>query len=291
MFVASGGQTSVVQTGGAMQVENAFVGQVLSGAGGRWQISGGSVTIAKQLASYGAIDFDNGTATLLAGDRSFVDFAADANGSIRNSSNASIVGGVDSLLNFPAGFDPFANFASIQTQGLIHVNGQPLSIPQGRTVAGSGSIDGDVTNHGKISPGHSAGNIVLLDDYAQDPNAILEIELGGRGSDEFDLVNISGTASLDGLLSVSLIDDFVPLGTDTFTFLTADGGILGRFANTPGDQLYFNGGRFDVSYAGNAVTLSNFVSVPEPAGIAAATVAMLLGWVAPRRRRVGGILR
>jgi hypothetical protein len=274
---------TVVQTGGSLRTDIAAVGAEHF-PGGTWQIAGGSVTIVKQLGNTGTVDFANGSATLIAGARSFIDFARLPGAAVVNSSNASLVGGVDSLLNFPAGFDPFASFASIETQGLIHVNGQPLTIPQGRTVAGSGSIDGDVTNHGKISPGHSAGQIVLLDDYAQDPNAILEIEIGGRASDKFDLLSVAGGASLDGTLGVSLIDDFIPLASDSFTFLTADGGVLGRFANTLGDQVYFDGGRFDVSYSGNAVTLSNFAAVPEPAGAALAFAGVIASATTLRRR-------
>ena len=85
-------------------------------------------------------------------------------------------------------------------------------------------INGDVSNAaGTVGPGNSAGLLTINGDYTQTLSANLDIELAGLiAGNEYDVLNVNGTANLDGILNVSLINSFNPLVGDTFDILTAD---------------------------------------------------------------------
>jgi hypothetical protein len=250
------------------------------GGGGTYMMSGGTLEVTKsvRMGSTGTLDLTNAPVTLTFDQNCFADFSK---GAIANAGSATFVGGPGSLMNFAAGFDPLTQIGDIQTQGLIHIAGEPLEIPRDKSVGGSGTIEGDVTNAGALAPGNSPGVIAITGDYLQDPTGALVMELAGTKSDEFDTLAVSGSASVDGSLSVSLLDDFVPAASDQFTILTA-ASLLGHFANAP-DHVDVNGGRFDVIYSPNSVTLSNFVAaVPEPVSLGLLFAATPL--LARRRR-------
>ena len=108
-----------------------------------------------------------------------------------------------------------------------------------------------VTNSSLLAPGNSPGITDIVGDYTQTADATLQIEIGGLSpgpgtpvNNGYDQVNVSGLATLDGTLEVSLLDDFVPGVGDTFDFLTF-GSVDGHFANATGlygfgDDLYFD---------------------------------------------------
>jgi len=105
---------------------------------------------------------------------------------------------------------------------------------------------GHVGNEGFFSYGNSP-EILNVGTFSQDSDATLEIEIGGYSpgpgvptDDGYDQINVSGQASLDGTLQVSLINDFVPVLGDTFDFLTF-GTLSGSFAEVTG-PFGFGGG-------------------------------------------------
>lgn len=93
-------------------------------------------------------------------------------------------------------------------------------------LSGTGTIDGDVINQGTVAPGASIGTLAITGDYSQGADGTLAIEFGPTG--QTDLLDIGGTASLDGTLEYYLLDNDVAVG-DVFTFLLADGGVSGTF--------------------------------------------------------------
>lgn len=251
------------QTGGAADLKHLYIGQ-----NGVYTIAGGASLINGTMKNYGTIDFASSTATLTAGSASFLDFS---HGQLLNTQNATITGLAGSLMNFAAGYDPLTAIGHFSSDGLVHINGQPLTVPANTTVHGSGTIEGDVVNDGTLSPGNSPGELDIVGNLTHAANANVLIELAGNTSDNFDRITVTGAASLQGSLSVALLDDYLPAKTDSFTFLTA-GSIQGNFANAL-TGIDFAGGHFDVTYSPTAVTLSNFTAVPEPATIALLTLA------------------
>ncbi len=117
--------------------------------------------------------------------------------------------------------------------GLFSFTGGTLSVE---------TFDGDLTNQGgTLSPGASPGSTTIIGDYIQQTGAALEIEIGGdlQGT-EFDFVNVTGMANIDGDLQLALINGFTPDATDEFIILSSDV-LVGGFDNV------VNGGRLDIA--------------------------------------------
>jgi hypothetical protein len=167
--------------------------------------------------------------------------------------NGGIVTVTTGVTKFNGGFtqdDGELNLAggAIESASAVELNGGMLT--------GSGTITGDVHNHSVVSPGHSPGTIIIMGDYAQD--GVLRIELAGTSPGEFDLLQVSGSATLGGTLEVSFIDGFLPAPGDRFDVLQASA-LPGAF-----DDLVLlddRGIALESQYWSNGVTL--LVVVPE----------------------------
>lgn len=171
---------------------------------------------------------------------------------------------------------------------VVH-QGQEIRVSPGSTavflghVSGRGSYPGGGAIHfeGTFSPGNSPGSIALSTDVAFSPASVLEIELGGYvAGDEFDHLQITRHAELDGSLSIKLIDGFRPQVGDSFEFLAAES-INGHFS----ELLDPSPARvWQVSYAADRVVLT-VLAVPEPSTGLLAALGVGLLWLASRRRR------
>lgn len=158
------------------------------------------------------------------------------------STNAEFAG---MILNFPAisstlmktgpgtqklsGINTYSGLTTVQ-EGTLVVNGSlagdVLVNPLG-TLKGNGSIGGTLTNTGVVSPGNSIG-VLTVGNYINN-NGTYDVEVNGLG--QSDLIDASGTATLNGgTVVVSSVD-----GTFSFqqpyTIVTADGGVTGTFNN------------------------------------------------------------
>jgi len=171
----------------------------------------------------------------------------------------------------------------IEEGGMLVIN-TPMTTSDTSFFSGSGTLNlsgQTLVNTGLITPGASAGTFSLLGGYQQGPGGVLSIEIAGSEPGQYDLLSISGSAALGGLLEVILLDGFKPRPGDTFTILTSGGLGGSMFANAPETVDVLNGGQFDVIYGGQDVQLANYV--PEPGAIA------LFGAIVPiilKRRRI-----
>ncbi|WP_041277474.1 autotransporter family protein [Desulfotalea psychrophila] len=105
-----------------------------------------------------------------------------------------------------------------------------LNQHEGTILTGNGSIIGDVDSAGIIAPGNSIGKLTINGNLSQTSSSDLQIEFGDGG---YDQLVVSGTAHLDGSLSL------IPIG-----YLT------------PGTHQFINAG----ALAGNFATVNNFSS-------------------------------
>ena len=151
----------------------------------------------------------------------------------------------------------FANLSNIgihlETDGMLAGD---FEVREDSVVRGSGgSVTGSLRNRAVVSPGYSAGSLTVTGDYAQLLDGTLRIELGGRGAGlSFDQLIVGGTVSLNGTLSLSLIDDFSPSIGDTFDVLTY-GSVTGAFAEIEGSDLG-DGKTLSPTYEANSFTLT-----------------------------------
>jgi hypothetical protein len=120
-------------------------------------------------------------------------------------------------------------------------------------LAGDGTLNGNVVvNGGVVSPGFSPGTLTFDGNYTQN-GAALNIEIAGANAGQFDVLAVSGTATLGGTLNVSLLNDFVPAVGASFPFLTA-ARVSGTFATTNG--LAINGSEsFSLAVSAASVAL------------------------------------
>lgn len=125
-------------------------------------------------------------------------------------------------------------------QGQLDVDGSSISLvgesfrngPAG-VIQGNGSIglDGPVlVNSGVISPGFSAGALVIDGDLQHEINGLLRIELGGDlPGIQYDRLDVLGNVELAGQLHIELIDGFTLLESDVFEILDVGGTLTGTF--------------------------------------------------------------
>jgi len=99
-----------------------------------------------------------------------------------------------------------------------------VTVPLMVMLNGTGSISENLDNYGTVSPGESAGMISVGGTYTQfvtDDPGELEMELGGLDAGTtYDQLLVTGLATLDGTLKVSLIDPFMPSLGQVFTIMT-----------------------------------------------------------------------
>jgi autotransporter-associated beta strand protein len=89
------------------------------------------------------------------------------------------------------------------------------------TLAGTGIINGNVTNYGRVSPEAlgAPGMLTVVDNYTQAQYAALIIQIAGTNTGDFSVLNVLGNANLNGFLDPVLLNGFVPTLGDSFTFL------------------------------------------------------------------------
>ena len=260
----SGPNTQLTQSGGSLEAK-AFTAH----SGTRYTLTGGDINIEERFDLLGTLDFGEGSsANVTLAESAILDWSR--GNIVGNPAALTYTAGPDSESYFPRGFNPFEEFASFESRGLIHSTGTRILIPitvngrftninvsdldiageitleeggtitansvaiSGGRLSGSGSIRTPMlANQGVLSPGDPVGEFTLSGDFVQSQEAVLEIALTQVGNRlESSRLTIDGVASLDGELQF-LIDPTVEI-TDGFNqqleFLTASN-VQGQFAS------------------------------------------------------------
>lgn len=167
---------------------------------------------------------------------------------------------------------------SFQNEGLLEVQAGTLKFGLGLTNAPSGTIRGngalDVSsavsfnNYGVVAPGglFSPGTLSVTGNYPQSASGRLKIKLGGLvpGSGH-DRLAVSGAAQLDGVLQVSLANNFAPAPGDQFQVLSYTS-CSGLFSSIDVSAIS-NHATIDHAYTPNALvlTVTSFSNQPPVA--------------------------
>ena len=151
---------------------------------------------------------------------------------------------------------------------------------------GSGGFTGggEVVVLGDLRPGNSPAVVVYDGDITLGPTAHTAIDIEGLLLGQYDVIQVTGEATLGGTLGVAIGEDFsLGLG-QSFIFLTAEGGLTGQFAGLlDGSEVgTFGGMPLYIDYEANSVSLQT-APIPEP-GTHALMLVGLVGLMARRRR-------
>lgn len=136
-----------------------------------------------------------------------------------------------------SGASTYTGSTNVQAGNLI-VNGSLRSsvfVQLGAALAGIGSTTRNVVNGGTFSPGTggslSVGKFNIGGNYNQTAGGTLVVDIAGRFPGQSDLVAVQGTANLNGTLRLVNVGGTKLKVGDKITFLTANNGVNGEFAN------------------------------------------------------------
>jgi T5SS/PEP-CTERM-associated repeat protein len=130
-------------------------------------------------------------------------------------------------------------------------------------VKGVGTISGNMTSAGTISPGFSPGRIFITSNLTLQATSTVLMELGGTATNLYDQIFIGNNLQVDGTLDVSLINAFEPALSNSFhIFDFASSG--GEFAltNLPALDPGLGWDTSDLMSDGDISVIA--VAVPEP---------------------------
>lgn len=144
-------------------------------------------------------------------------------------------------------------------------------VSPGATVGGNGLIAGAVQVRGVLSPGNSPGRLVVAGSVTQDAGGLLALDIDGptpgMGAGHYDTLVLTGAGSVFTAagtiapitrgITGDATNSYAPRIGDTFTVVTAQGGVTGAFGTLvqPTGGMPANS-RFEVFYAADAVVLA-----------------------------------
>ncbi len=218
----------------------------------------GNITLSGSGASFTNIPnltVNNGGFTLANG-QSFTTTTAFTNA---GSLTIDATGGSDTFTATEA-YTQTAGSTTLISGGTLASTTNTVTIQAG-TLQGEGSVTGNLTDSGTLSPGtaSAAGSIAISGNLTLGLGATLNIELAGGttpGTD-YDQIAVSGTATLGGTLAVTAINSFVPANGDVFHVLTF-GSSSGDFTSQTG--FVFGGVFLVASSSASAFDVDAFVS-------------------------------
>ncbi len=150
--------------------------------------------------------------------------------------------------------------------------GGAFVLGSGGILSGTGTINGQLTSNGIVGPGFSPGTVTLNGSYIQNATGVLNLEIGGTSAGSFDQFLVNGSAKLDGMLNVSLVNGFVPSGsleltvmkyqsvTGTWPTISLPVSTIGTLVQTPVDT------RIDFGPKNAVAMITDLVPTSVPAG-------------------------
>ena len=123
-----------------------------------------------------------------------------------------------------------AGTVTINLNGYTLSTESGLSIANGATLKGTGTIISDITNAGTIAPGNSPG-VLTINGGLTNSNT-LEFAIANLLS--HDQINVTGAFSAGGTITVKLLNGYAPADGDMFNLMTfgslADSGYVFDFS-------------------------------------------------------------
>jgi hypothetical protein len=161
---------------------------------------------------------------------------------------------------------------SIVNHGRIEANNADVAMQLDRDTGGS------ATNVGVIALA-GAGDFSIPEMFTQTPIGLIEISIGGPGTEQFGQLSALQGIQLDGGLRASLTGGYLPPLGQTFQILST-GSLSGMFNSTV-FPTWENGRTFAISYSVTGASLT--VVTPEPVTGLAGISVIVIGFRRPRK--------
>jgi uncharacterized protein with beta-barrel porin domain len=134
---------------------------------------------------------------------------------------------IDENLSAPISTNVIAGTVSVAQNATL--TSPTVTIASGGILTGTGTISGNVTNSGIISPGNPFGTLTIRGNFTQTSTGIFRLQLGGLASGQSGLLAVTGNATLAGTLQLVPTGNVQFLPGDKLVFLTANS-VTGSFS-------------------------------------------------------------
>ncbi len=153
-----------------------------------------------------------------------------------------VLGGTFVVNQTPAGYFSNTDTLKVYPGATLQVTGGTFRNETAGVLAGGGTLDMSGTtfiNNGTINPGASPGLLNITGNVSFGSTAVLNMELGGLAAGtQYDAIQISGDAVLNGTINLSLVNGFFPQPGNAFDLVTC-GSHSGGFTNVNGTGAGF----------------------------------------------------
>jgi fibronectin-binding autotransporter adhesin len=132
-----------------------------------------------------------------------------------------------------------------------------VRIEKGSLFGNGGTVAAHLSSSGTVIPADSmtaVGNLKVTGAYTQTAVGALDANIAGANAGQFNVLNVSGTATLGGTLNIGLLNNFVPVIGAEFEILTAKH-VTGTFVTVNGAKIN-SSEHFTVTYNSDNVTLT-----------------------------------
>ena len=175
--------------------------------------------------------------------------------------------------------------------GIINSTNSDFAIDYDDLLTGNGTINGNVYNDGIISPGFSPGLLEINGDLTLDSQSVLEMEIYGNMTGEYDRINVTGNLTLGGTLAVVIGGTAVFYAGSEFDLFTASS-YSNSFSNiilpvTPFGDMYFSYQWLDNSLHLTSLQSYNMENniVPLPSSVLLGSLGLVLAAQKLKRRK------
>ena len=237
-------------------------GGVISGTGVLVQMGSGTLTLTADNSYTGGTTINTGASLQL------------GNGGTTGSIVGNVTDNGSLLFNRS---DTVTFNAIISGSGNLAQNGTGTTILSGRNTYSGGTVidlgtllvnnaqalgTGNVTVNGGVL-GADPQPINVLGNYTQNAGGTLQLSIAGRSSGQFDVLNVTGNAALNGTLRLLSLG-YQPQSGDKLKLVTTGGVVNGRFAQLQNPFTLAAGfNTIDLVYARQSVTLE-FLELSTP---------------------------
>ena len=213
------------QTGGSLNPTNTIVGNTGTGTftqnGGSQTISN-ALTLAATAGSTGIYNLINGSLTAALTNINTGGTFNQTGGAFNTTTLNIYTGG---SFNFTSGAFSYTtlNLQGGNLSGNLQIQG---------LLSGTGTLTGNITNSGLVSPGTSPGVLNIVGSFTQTPAGTYLMEMAAASSyDQIKVTGAPGTASVDGTLTPVLLGGYTPVWNQVFPgIITATNGMAGNFS-------------------------------------------------------------